>query len=53
MSIWYDIENQEDVDLSDDGKEVHVLYNTNDQGSMYVLIPIVFVKHAIASQPAV
>jgi len=44
MSTWYDIENQEDVDLSDNGKEIHVLFGYDRDGNKYISIPIEFVK---------
>ena len=48
MSTWIEIEDSGDVDLSEDGKEMHVLYSNDDCGNNYVSIPIEFVKKAIS-----
>jgi hypothetical protein len=40
MSEWYSVTNPDDVDLSDDKKFVHILFNTNRFGNRYVEIPV-------------
>ena len=47
MSIWYDVEKQEDVDMSEDGKELHIMYDYDDSGNKYVSVPIELVLEAI------
>jgi len=44
MSIWYEIKDQEDVELSDDGTSIEVLYKSDLSGNHYVDIPIEFIK---------
>ena len=38
MSEWYEIKNQEDIELSEDGESIEVLF-----GNQYVDIPIEFI----------
>lgn len=47
MSIWYEIKDIEDVEISNDGKTLEVLYHTDNQGNWYVDIPIEFVKQRL------
>jgi hypothetical protein len=47
MSIWYSIEDPEDVDLSKDGKTLDVLFKSDDSGNHYVEIPIEFVERCL------
>lgn len=35
MSFWKDI-NKEDISMDNNGEEIHVLYNTDDQGNYYI-----------------
>jgi hypothetical protein len=44
MSTWYEIEDSDDIDLSDDGSEVHVLFMSDDTGNHYVSIPVDLLK---------
>ena len=48
MSIWHEIKDQEDVQLSDDGKTIEVCYGSDNQGNLYVDIPIEYVKLALS-----
>ena len=50
MSIWYEIADQEDVELSEDGRTIDVLVSSDDFGNNYVMIPIEFIKHCIKEQ---
>lgn len=43
MSEWYQIKEQEDVELSEDGECIEILFNTNDSGNQYVEVPIKFI----------
>ena len=36
MSEWFEIKNQEDVEISEDGKTLEILFNTNRFGNQYV-----------------
>jgi len=47
MSEWFEIKNQEDVKISEDGKTVDVLFNTNEWGNQYVEIPIEFIMNIL------
>jgi hypothetical protein len=37
MKFWTDLE-KDDIDLSDDGKEIHISYQSNNQGNWYVSV---------------
>ena len=43
MSEWTEIKTREDVELSEDGKHIEVLYNTNMWGNQYIEIPVEFI----------
>ncbi len=47
MSVWHEIKNQSDVELSDDGKTIEVCYGHDHNGNLYVDIPVEFVKFAL------
>ena len=47
MSEWWQVKDPDDVDVSDDGETLDVLFNTNYAGNCYVEIPIEFVKKAL------
>ena len=51
MSEWYEIKNQEDVELSKDGKDLEILFNTTDWGNQYIIIPIGFIVNALSQKP--
>ena len=40
MSEWYEVKDPDDVDLSDDKKFVHILFDTDYFGSRYVEVPV-------------
>ncbi len=40
MNIWYNIKDKEDISLSDDGKELHVNFDSDFNGNKYVSIPL-------------
>jgi len=44
MSEWYEVINQDDVELSDDGKTLDIMFHTNAWGNQYVIVPIRFVE---------
>jgi len=50
MSEWFDVTNQDDVDLSDDGKEVHILFATNRNGNRYVSVPVEVLVKLLSAQ---
>lgn len=53
MSLWREIKDQDDVELSKDGKTLDVLYDGDQHGNYYIEIPIEFVKRALAqSEPS-
>ena len=47
MSTWVEIKNQEDVELSDDGKTIEVLYSSDQHGNNYIDIPVEFIKSVL------
>lgn len=49
MSIRYPIKNIDDIELSEDGTEIEVLFKTDYNGDNYVDIPVEFVKKIINS----
>lgn len=46
MSIWVDIP-KDDITLSDDKKEIHILYKSDLQGNYYVSILVKDILEAI------
>jgi phosphoketolase len=47
MSAWIEIKNQEDVQLSEDGRTIEVLYEENEFGNCYIEIPIEIIKNIL------
>jgi len=47
MSTWYNVKEQEDVEVSNDGETLDILFATDEWGNKYVEIPIEFVKKAL------
>jgi len=47
MSVWYQITDQEDIEISEDGKTLHVLFHTDHSGNIYVEIPIEFIERYV------
>ena len=48
MSTWIKITNEEDVELSEDGETVDVLYSHDHNGNNYIEIPIEFIFNPIS-----
>ena len=44
MSIWYDIKDSEDLSLSLDGKDLHVNFDGDHNGNIYVAIPLELIE---------
>lgn len=40
MSEWYEVKDPDDVELSEDGKIVQILFDTDINGNCYVEIPV-------------
>ena len=51
MSIWHGVNSQEDVELSEDGETIDVLFNHDYNGNNYVSIPIEFIKNVLPTSP--
>lgn len=50
MSEWFEVKKADNVDLSDDGKFFHILFQTNRNGNRYVEVPVeILVKLLAAS----
>jgi len=47
MSIWYEIKDPADVELSEDGKTVEILYKNDNTGNYYVGVPVEFLKNVL------
>jgi len=47
MSLWTCVDEQEDVSLSEDKQELHVRYGNDENGSLWLYIPIEIVKEAM------
>ncbi len=47
MSLWHKIKNQDDVEISDDGETLDVLFSSDDSGNNYVEIPIRFIEYRL------
>ncbi len=50
MSYWYEITGKEDVDLSDDETEVHILFKSDREGNHYVSVPVEILQDLIAPE---
>jgi len=40
MSEWFEVTDPDDVDLSDDKKFVHILFDTDNNGNRYVEVSV-------------
>jgi len=47
MSEWYEVTDKEDVEISEDGQNVDVLFFTNDWGNQYIQIPIDIIHNVL------
>ena len=47
MSIWYSIKEQEDVELSDNGETIEILFNGDHNGNHYVDVPVEFIEKVL------
>ena len=47
MSVWQDIKDKTDIDLSEDRKEIHILYKSDNTGKYYVSVPVEFIRELI------
>lgn len=48
MSEWFEVNDVDDISFSDDGKEIHVLFETNDFGNRYVSIPVSIIEEVLS-----
>jgi hypothetical protein len=44
VSIWHEVKNIKNLELSNDGKELHILYASDNQGNCYVSVPVELIK---------
>ena len=51
MSEWYEIKDQDDVELSEDGKTLDVLFKSDNFGNHYVEIPVEYISKVLPKQP--
>ena len=47
MSVWHEIKNSEDVELSEDGSSIEILYRSDKSGNYYVDVPVEFLMDKI------
>lgn len=50
MSLWYEITDEEDVSLSEDGKHLQVNYDSDKNGNLWVEIPLEFIERLMKLQ---
>ena len=50
MSTWYEVKNKDDISISDDGKELEVLFKNDKWGNHYIEIPIEFIKELLTKE---
>ena len=50
MSEWFEVKDPQKVDLSDDGKFVHILFQTNRNGNRYVEVPVELLVKLLAAE---
>ena len=50
MSTWYDIEDPDDIDLTDDGKFIHLLFDSDEDGNKYVSVSVELIKDILADE---
>ena len=53
MSVWYEIKDIEDIDISLDGEELHILFDSDDTGNNYVSVPVEMVEKVLAAHKGV
>ena len=51
MSVWYEVADQEDVELSEDGEFLCVLFDSGIVGKIYGEIPLKFIMHCVHNKP--
>jgi hypothetical protein len=51
MSIWYEIKDKEDINLSDDGKSLQINFDSDHNGNIWVEVPLELIDQL--RQPAV
>lgn len=47
MSTWIEIEDESQIEISEDGSCLEVLYSCDDSGNNYITIPIDFMLNKI------
>lgn len=47
MSVWYQIKDGDDVELSEDGKTLDICFLEDHNGGNYIEIPVEFIKKAV------
>lgn len=47
MSTWYEVD-KDDIDFSNDKKDMHILYYHDNGGSYYVSVPVEMIKEKLA-----
>ena len=46
MSLRYPVSNPFNIDISDDGRELEILFDSDEQGNKYVDVPLELVEYA-------
>ncbi len=47
MSMWYSVNNKEDVGISEDGKSLEILFKSDHNGNSYIEVPTEFIKEIL------
>lgn len=50
MSEWFEVKDPDDVDLSDDGKSVHILFSKSHAGNRYIEVPVEILAKLLGAQ---
>ena len=47
MSKWFEITDKEELSMSDDGTEIHICFDDDYSGAIYVSVPTEMIKELL------
>ena len=47
MSTWHEVKDKDDIDLSLDKEDLHILFDGDEWGNIYVSVPVKLVKEVL------
>lgn len=50
MSEWFEIEEKDAVELSEDKKTIEILFNTSECGNQYIDVPVGFISDILVRE---